>query len=448
MARLGDFELTEGEKALCAALREGEMLILGNRPGPDAGADRQVSADFLRYVLEGGCKALWGERDGLAADGLRVYGARITGWLDLEGMKLDHDLLLADCHFDAAPLLRAMRLDSLNLHGSHLPGLYADRLEARGNVFLRQVESTGENRLPGAKLGGNLSCIGARLTAGQSGKALNAEGARVAGTLFWRKVKAVKGRVSLIAARFGQIADEKASWPDELALDRCLYDAFVGGAPVSGAARIDWLDRQDRSGEGAPFEPQPWEQCAKVLREMGHEAAALEVLVEKEKRQRAAHRQYLRGAALFEDAWMARLRDGVLRWVVGYGYRPFRALGWPAGFWLLGAVVFYNAYQHDAMKPADTRTLYQQEWADCARSPACFLATAKGGSYPRFDALVYSADTLLPAVNLEVQPYWIPAQEAGGWGVVAQWFLWLQIIAGWALSLLAVAGFSGLIRRG
>lgn len=28
----------------------------------------------------------------------------------------------------------------------------------------------------------------------------------------------------------------------------------------------------------------------------------------------------------------------------------------------------------------------------------------------------------------------------------ARRFLWLQIIAGWALSLLAVAGFSGLIK--
>ena len=148
------------------------------------------------------------------------------------------------------------------------------------------------------------------------------------------------------------------------------------------------------------------------------------------------------GGAL-QIAWA---RDTAPSLLAAYGDRPFQALGWLAGLRLPGAVVFYNACQHDAMKPADTRSLYRGERGACARSAACFVETGAGASYPRFNALIYSADTLLPVVNLEVQDCWIPASEAGGWGALAQSFLWAQIIAGWVL-LLAIAGVSGLIRR-
>ena len=44
-----------------------------------------------------------------------------------------------------------------------------------------------------------------------------------------------------------------------------------------------------------------------------------------------------------------------------------------------------------------------------------------------------------------MQSYWIPddRQPRGRWARV---YLWLHIAAGWGLTLLAVAGFSGLIK--
>jgi len=58
--------------------------------------------------------------------------------------------------------------------------------------------------------------------------------------------------------------------------------------------------------------------------------------------------------------------------------------------------------------------------------------------------MIYSADTLLPIVDLELQNVWIPDEAKAPW---VRRYLWLQILAGWALSLLAVAGFSGLIKK-
>jgi hypothetical protein len=74
-----------------------------------------------------------------------------------------------------------------------------------------------------------------------------------------------------------------------LVLDRCRYGAFTGRG-VTARERIDWLSRQDPSQFGADFWPQPWEQCAKVLREMGHRSDARLVLIDKEERQRAWYR--------------------------------------------------------------------------------------------------------------------------------------------------------------
>jgi hypothetical protein len=73
------------------------------------------------------------------------------------------------------------------------------------------------------------------------------------------------------------------------------------------------------------------------------------------------------------------------------------------------------------------------------------LRQPKAASYPRFNAFIYSADTLLPIVALEMQAFWIPDDRTGaGWW--ARVYLWVHIVVGWALSLLAVAGFSGLVR--
>ncbi len=127
--KLSDFALAGAEKALIAGLASGEVVIGPGRFDATAADARQIGAAFPHFVFA---------------------GARITGALDLEGRKLDHDLALFDCHLGQTPFLRSTRLDNLALNDSFLPGLEADRLEARGSIFLRGVEAEGEVRLPGA----------------------------------------------------------------------------------------------------------------------------------------------------------------------------------------------------------------------------------------------------------------------------------------------------------
>ena len=71
--------------------------------------------------------------------------------------------------------------------------------------------------------------------------------------------------------------------------------------------------------------------------------------------------------------------------------------------------------------------------------------------------LLYSLDVFLPFVNLHQEHYWWPDAEAKGEstifgyrlnvrGSLVLYYLWLQIIAGWLLSAIFIAGMTGLIR--
>ena len=148
--KLEEFEpLTEAEQAVIAGLGTGHVTVLGDGTLPgEAGDDRQVRASLIRWLALG---APGDDTVQLHEKGLRIAGALVvsdgevdpflkqesTPGLDLEGCTLAHDLALFACRFQHAPVLRSARVQSLFLNDAALPGLSADRLEARGNVALR-----------------------------------------------------------------------------------------------------------------------------------------------------------------------------------------------------------------------------------------------------------------------------------------------------------------------
>jgi len=52
---------------------------------------------------------------------------------------------------------------------------------------------------------------------------------------------------------------------------------------------------------------------------------------------------------------------------------------------------------------------------------------------------------VLPGVETGQSGYWSPDTRVP-LGYAAKWFAYFQTVAGWALSLLAVAGFSGIVK--
>ncbi|MFN3314564.1 MAG: hypothetical protein ACK46Q_14010 [Hyphomonas sp.] len=432
----------------------------------------------------------------------RLLGSRIGGGLDFsnatfkcteislggDGAEISGDLFLRDViSAGEVRFLGAVVRGDLDCSTAQLNCLTdsfsADGIEINGKVVLSNMVTSGAVRFPSAHIGGNFVLSGASL----NGKnvSLNCEGAKIGGTWrFWGKAKAA-GAIDLTAAEVGAIDDDPNCWPNELLLDRCRYGGFVGRG-VSGLQRLDWLSRLKPERHSCDFWPQPYEECARVLREAGHGADARAVLIEKERLQRAVRREKLverltsfrekRDAASrhlgfrpFQDqviglTWKLTilwLWDHLLGAVVDYGRRPGKAALWLGLVLLIGWFVFARAAGFGEIKPNLPQIQRAAEWTGC-RPPegsvppgerweegdsqvACFLRQPEAASYPRFDALIYSADTLLPIVSLEMQSYWIPddRKPLGWW---ARLYLWLHIFSGWGLTLLAVAGFSGLIK--
>lgn len=361
--------------------------------------------------------------------------------------------------------------------------LTCDRIDVKENLILDALTADGVVRLHSAKVGGDLDCEGVRLNAIPT--SLITESAIIKGRWLWRKEASAKGRLVLTGAEFGTIVDDPTCFPSELLLDRCRYGGFVGQG-VNAAVRIDWLSRMRPQDFNVEFWPHPYEECARALSDAGYSADARAVLVAKERLQRAARRHRLKksisearekrdaasrelGIRPFQDqviglTWTLSilwLWDHLLGAVVDYGRRPGKAALWLGMVLLIGWFVFARAEGFGEIKPNLPQIQRAAEWTGC-RPPegtvpagerweegdsqvACFLRQPEAASYPRFDALIYSADTLLPIVSLEMQSYWIPddRKPLGRW---ARLYLWLHIFSGWGLTLLAVAGFSGLIK--
>lgn len=499
--------LTPAEERIVAGLNVGEFDRLGDglRPQADDPA-RQVRAAFLRFLILGG-----DDMHRPHEKGVRVSGAWVSGVLDLEGARIPRDIGLKDCRFDAVPVLRYAVVDNLFLDGSSLPGLQAERLEARGGVSLKSVELAGEVRLTGSRLGGHLSLDGAsiscagglalaadsievktlelrgaiiagetRMTAARiegdfdltgahlshpGGEALHLNRSTVRGGFFLRGGAEIRGALDLTGASIDTLHDDEASWPaaGNLLLNRCLYNALIGG-PVDARRRLAWLARQSPERWGEDFWPQPYEQLAHVFREMGHDDDARTVLVEKERLQRKARRARTPEGPL---RILLHLKDGLLGLTLGYGRKPLLSFAWLLLFWGLGVLVFAFAQAQAAIKPNSPFVLRSNEWLMCgvaageermlATGPAsgraaagqsqlhCFLSPPEASSYPAFNAWMYSLDTLFPVLEIGQKEYWRP-DTSKRWGSLAMAFFYIQANVGWALSLLAIAGFSGLVR--
>ncbi|MFW5680141.1 MAG: hypothetical protein ACOC3D_07720, partial [Pseudomonadota bacterium] len=523
-------------------------------PGDPA---RRVRAEFLRSLLL--------QHPGtppMHEKGLRLSGAWIEGALDLEGCRIGRDIGLVDCVFDASLVLRAAVIDSLYLDGSSLPGLVAERLEARGDVYLRgavvegavvlagarlrgefvadgaAVTSVGEVaidaarlvaggnvllrgavvtggvRLAGADIGADLMATGARITR-PGAAALEAEGLRTRGDVALRLAE-IEGTVALVGARVagdcdftggsfseaedtaitlaratiegafilrdgarvdgvlnlngasaGALVDHPDAWPaaGNLKLNHFVYGAILG-ASAEASVRLSWLARQNPARWGEDFWPHPYEQLSAALLDMGHDEDARRVLIEKERLQRRARR-----ARVGRGPWRAVLaiKDGLLYLTVGFGRVPLLAFLWLLLIWLGGAGLHAAVAYHDALRPNVPVFLRAPEWVLCdvergtrlfvpslgteregLAAPgqsqlACFRDQPEAASYPRFNSWIYSLDVLLPGMEVGQQSYWAPDIRKP-WGAAGRVVLYFQVLTGWALSLLAVAGFSGIVK--
>jgi hypothetical protein len=199
---LGDFpNLSAAEKRLVECCARGVVWRPegwdGERPEA-ATAANTIRAELIRFLALGGDDA-----HPVHDEGVMARGAWVAGTLDLHQCQAKVRLDLRRCHFAAAPILNGARLPGLVLSGCKQPGLRADGIQVANDVYLDEdFSATGEVRLLGAEIGGDLSCIKGTFT-NAGGDAISADRIKVAGGIFLRGGFAATGEVRLLGAEIG-----------------------------------------------------------------------------------------------------------------------------------------------------------------------------------------------------------------------------------------------------
>jgi hypothetical protein len=256
---------------------------------------------------------------------------------------------------------------------------------------------------------------------------MNAETAAITGPLFWSRIEAAETTtLNLTNASADSLVDDEKSWPGKgkLLLDGFVYRHISGNSPRDAKTRLKWLGRQD------PFRPKPYRQLAKVLQETGDESGARKVLFEMERQRRHVE----------DRSWYSRLWGWLLRWTIGYGFYSWWAVGWLVVLIALGWGLFRIGYSSGTMAPTD-------------KDAYCFFREHHGQPpdyYQRFTASIYSLENSLPFVNLGQKDHWMPdpnPQGARWMPGFLRWFRWGQVLLGWLLATLFVAGVTGVVRK-
>jgi hypothetical protein len=398
---------------------------------------------------------------GSAFEGVvRLLGADITGQLSLRSAKLtgtnrDGNALvgdemkvggsvLLDKEFSAAGAVRLPNAEitgPLFCSGAKLTGtdgdgnaLVGDLMRVSGSVFLdREFSAAGAVSIPGARIGGSLVIEGAELA---EPVALKASGVRIGGQLRWAPRSPVGGLVDLERAAVHRLDDDwslpHAHWPPakQLRLAGFTYDGFGGRKQASSQQRLDWIRRGHTTATAttpAAFAAQPYEQLGRVYRQAGQEAEARQVAI--------ARRSDLRRYASLTRTQKAG--NWLLDKTIRHGYQPLRAVGLLVAVYVAVLGVFWFAQHHGGViVPAkDTKTV----------TPAP-TALHCSSAYPCFYPAGYAVDVVVPIVNLRQAEHWRPNGHAPwGWFYIAVG--WIATGLGWAFSTLAVAGYTGLVRR-
>lgn len=508
---------TQAERKLINDCRKSGYCELGDGTVPQGPSpERSIRADLLRLLVTGGTP-----KCGLHPSGLWLEGSYITGTLDLSFSKCRGQCTFKACRFERKPNLEHATLAQLNLDGSHFPGLSGHRitvdgdilirnatskgtvvlsgavvrgaldcggsilngmglkalnaqdLESGDTVFLRGLKAIGAVHLVGAKIGGQLDCESADLYCSEM-YALNAQSIHVKKSFILRNLGSLSGAVHLASARIGDLVDDHESWPsgkDKVYLVGFTYDRI--SAPSTNARdRLPWL-KQGSTRDGQ-FHPQPYTQLAKVLRQMGHNRDARLVLAEQARLLGVEARRLQRLKSdgtrrlIFENP-LADARhllaygfDTALRWVAGYGHKPWRSAVWLAGLFLAATTLAHLTWAEGSFAPNSDVILTSPGWlqaeaADCipTPTPGCDpnpAATwsndpARGLDWDSFNRYGYAADLVVPVLDLGQTDAWAPSKDRGPYGKALWWGRWVLAALGWLVTALGVAAITGIMQR-
>lgn len=396
------------------ALRGERMDVAGDLRAPRI---RSVgSACLIGSQVRGMVSFADAELSNPGLDALNAGGLEVGGSMFLNDLRTDGELRLP-----GAKIGGVLMLDGARLHHPTGRALFGEALSVGSDVIAgRGFRADGTFYLASSRIGSRLILDGARLNT-PDGNALNLAsatidrsvyleqgfhaagqlrmtGATIAAHLSLDGVASPDAVLTMFAVRVGVIRHSKgqnwlAGWPGRVNLDGCVYTAFDPYLPAK--ERLGLMARHVGG-----YRAQPYEQLAAYYRGLGHDEHARTVLLAKLR----AHRRAL--------PWYLRLPGLVLDTLVGYGYRPLRAIGW-AVLLLAAGSLFFAHHVPTRVHSDDTS---------------------------QFNPILYTADLLVPIVRFGQQDPW---QSHGLAAAVAA----ALTILGWALSVAIAAAAARTLNR-
>ena len=274
----------------------------------------------------------------------------------------------------------------------------------------RPFSAHGEIRIRRAEIGRLANFNGAELGSGTITTALNAFGLSTI-ELRLEVGVAPRGRVNLRHARCHSLADNEQFWDAKgrIDLEDFRYDAMAVPIDLEDDEQVRIRLRWLRHGMRDVYRPSPYDQFAAMLRACGNEEHASTVLLEKQRRRYVALAEGYRVLGPLVRVW-----SWLQRWMVGYGYRPMRALFWLVTVFAAGTVWF-------AEQPRP-------------------LPVSSDDNHLVWNAPLYTLDQLIPIVDFGY---------ANRWSFVgpSQWIASVLVALGWILATTVAAGLSRMLRR-
>ena len=282
--------------------------------------------------------------------------------------------------------------------------------------------SFGQVRFRGSRIQGNLHLSGGRFEflprpqhVDQRGRELPMvalfQSTKVGGTTFLseesgqdRISACFSGSASFSRMQTGAWQDALEVWPRcrtndsggtaVFELSELTYNSLEG--PNRGSERLLWLLQQPASDlatvKGKPdsgFRTQPWEQCAKVLYDMGYRRSARYLY--------RVEQRFLRIKGRM--GFPSRVLNSLLGMFVGHGYRVLYAALWAVWLLSIGTIIGDYGVSRGYFVPAQSEIVAGPDYQKTHKPPA---------EYPVFHPLLYSVDTALPAASLHQSEFWTP----------------------------------------
>lgn len=392
-------------------------------------------------------------------------------------------------------------LDGGKFCGNGEAAIDATRVAVTSDVLMsRGFFAEGVVQFRGARIGADLNCIGGRFRSKWT--AIDLRSAEISDRLLIRQPNnadaadydipptEIRGLLDLRNTRCRVLNDnalDGVSSDFRLRLDGFTYDQIEG--PADFRKRKRWLMRQPASDLEDEFKPQPFEQLARVLRSAGHEPDAVRLAIFKSERllragllraQNAPRRiarpkkatlstivkfyftRFRRYLKIFFWAWPRFLGGRFLQVTLVLTYRPLLTVLFSIAIIVLGSFVFSRAYRVGIMVPNSALVLSSDAWVVCidmvldevdysSNVTECWLSKRQGEDFQRFNSLAYSLDVFLPLFDLHQESNWIPQPERtlrkDRLSRLARLYQWLHTCLGYLLTVVAVAGFTGVIKK-